>query len=354
MSAQLPYLPPLKSKSAVRQVAEGVVEDVKAAPNVATKGALLLRGAPALGIAASRDAADTLQEASRIYLNAQSGAVEGAREFASTLFGGPQAGPAPTLAAPAPVTSGNSTTAAPVAAAPAAAPATQAPVQITTENGLTRGRVGNNVAIVGDPNKPAPAPVQNLPVLVRASPVATGISQQAEYAAMQRAAVLDAAAAAAAAGNAGNATARYNAALNALPNLSGQNNFATTQAQLAADRDRTAALDLANQRTVEAQRYDTDTKAKEVRRNAQPTVIGEEINPDPLTRPFAPVIKKYGFVERDESGKIIVKDMQGNIQKPPAAPVSRSEFITRNKAANPGMSEADLGREYDKKYGGKS
>lgn len=351
MSAQLPYLPPLKPKNAVQRVAEGVVEDVRATPSLPAKAGLLLRGSAAMIPASSRMFADTAEDVARAIWG-------GVKDFGAGVIGTSVPGaPAPALAAVPAV-------AAPVAAAPGVAvpatpatpvtPATQAQVKISTRDGLTVGRQGNRVAIVGDPNRPALPAMANLPVYIRPSPVATGISQQAAYAEEQRQAILAAAEMAAATGNAGNATARYNAVLQSLPSLSGQNNFASTQAQLAADRERTAVLDASNVRTVEAQRYDTDTKAKEVRRNAQPTVISEIINPDPTTRPFAPTIKQYGFVERTDDGKIIVKDMQGNVLKPAAAPVTRSEFITANKKANPGMSEADIGREYDKKYGGKT
>jgi hypothetical protein len=343
MSSQLPYLPPLdRFRKDVAAIAKGTAEDVQAAQGTAAKAGLAVRGALAGGAAVAR-ATGSLYDMPGAAVRNQ------VIPFVQNLFGGPQ--PAQPVAAPAPAAPTlNLPALATPAPAASAAPATQAPV--VPAGGLTASRQGNNVTVSGDAPAPAP-PVPGLPTL-RVSPVSVGISQQAQYAEQQRQAVMAAAAQAAAAGNPDNASYRYAAALNALPHLSGANNFAQSQVHLTTELEAAAERDRSNQRTVGATENATKLRAQELRRNVQPTVIGEEINPDASTRFFAPTIKRYGFVTMDEKGKVEVRDMQGNLQKPAAPPISREEFITKNKAANPGMSEGDIGREYDKKYGGKS
>lgn len=379
MSAQLPYLPPLKPKSVFRKVVEGVSEDVQAAPSAIDKAALALRGSAAMIPAVSRTAADTLQEASQAYTNAQQAVRGGTEQFLSTLFGGTPAKAAPTpavVAAPGlpipAVTTPESPALAPLPAIAAVkrpssayVPATQAPLSVVSPAALAA--------------QPAP---RDLPAYGEA--ITTGIAQQRDYAAEQRKPFLEALQYYVDfGGHADNRSARAKqaiGALSSLPQFSGTNNFASlqergatgaaataaqlqasqattaeraaaAQAQVAAERERTAVLDASNQRTVAAQRFETTTRANEVRRNAQPTVIGQTIQNDPITK-MPLLVNTYGFVEKDETGKVVVKDMQGTIQKPAAPPVTRAEFVKRNKIANPTMTPAQLEAEYDRKYPG--
>lgn len=308
MSAQLPYLPPLNRSFTqdVAGIAADTANEVRQAQGAARKAGTTVRGAAAV-LPAIAKAADTPGAAMREQVGA----------FLSSLFGGAQV-PATAVA---PATVAPVVSAAPVLSLPSlAAPVPPAPTGTTT-GGVTATRQGNNVMITGDSPAPGPerAPTGGLPVY-RRDTVGSGATLQAQYAAAQRDAVLNAADIAAASGHPDNASYRYAAALHALPSLSGSNNFAATQAQLAASSAATAEQERANIRTTGEQRYATEARSEEVRRNAQPTVIGEEINPDPTTRVFAPTIKRYGFVSLSKDGKVEVRDMQGTVQKPPEAP----------------------------------
>lgn len=351
MSAQLPYLPPIQRYNKdVQDIAKGAAEDVHAAQGAAAKAGQAVRGVLATVPAAVRAANDVVATPARVV-------ADQAGTFVRNVFGVPQPSPAPSLGLPQ-------------LAAPGAPPATAAPVVTddqrraeeqyqavkasqTTSGDLQSARAGNSVVITGNGAPVAPA-MKGMPIIFRSSPIAEGIAQQRAYAAAQQERVLAGAEEAAAAGHPGNASYRYAAALNALPHLAGTNNFGSAQGQLEGERISAAERERANIRTTNEMRHATDERADEVRRNVQPVVIGEEPNPDPATRVFQPFIKKYGFVHMDKD-KVVVRDFQGNvINGPKAAPVPRSEFIQKNKQANPNMSEADIGREWDKKYGGKS
>jgi hypothetical protein len=335
MAAELPYLPPLQRYAKdVANIASSTADDVRAAQGLAAKAGLIARGGlamvpPIAGMAVEGTGVPTVMRAGN--------------EFIQNMTRGPQnAAPAPTLGLPA--------LAAPATAAPAAAPAppaTSLPVMTTSKVGdLTVAHQGNQVAIVGDrPSVPQPVEFVNNGGQLVQRPVSQGVMPELipgtsarsvlaklnpEEQRMHIAGAHAAAYIAAQGGNAHDQAYAYNAALQAIPTMAGV------------------------EERRQASKADVDQKNNALRHNVQPTVIGEEVNPDPTTRPFAPTIKKYGFVtaepQSDGSHKITVRDMQGTVMKPPAPPVSRADFIAKNKKANPSMSESDIGREYDKKY----
>lgn len=347
MAAQLPYLPPLdRYTNDVKSVATVAAEDVKAQPTVAGKvGATLRAGMgviPAATVAAVKAA------------NIPAQAVQNTLYPPISQFGRALVGASPTpsiglpaLAAPAPV---------------AAAPATQAPVVIPPQRPAdpasattTSGSYGTVEPSVSSgytslPAAPRPAMMRidhgNGYYTLTNNPVDIGAHQQAVYAEQQRQAVLAAAEQAAATGDPNNATARYNAALGALPHLSGVNGFAADQAQLQAERERTAeaersnirtteAADIANQRTTSVTARDADLRAQELRRNVQATKIGEVVNPDPNTRIYAPKIDVYGTIERDAKGNITVRHTDGTVVQPPAPVPTVGSKVTQKDGTYP-------------------
>jgi hypothetical protein len=325
MSSSLPYLPPLEHyRSDVTNIAKNAVEDVRAAQSPAAKAGLAVRAAASIIPAAARAANDTLA------LPAQAAAP-----FARALFTGSEnpAPAGPTVGLPQIATP-------PATQAPVAAPGVAVTAPAPAASGdLTVGRTGNRVAIVGE--RPAPASdaapaTNNLPIMLRQDPVSVGLAQQARYADMQRAAVLHAADIAAASGSEGNASYRYAAALHALPALSGANNAASLQEQTTGtfgaagvgERER------ASMRQAQEEQRATEERASSVRHNVMVQKIGEDINPDEKTRPYAPLIPRYGTVmpDVDKDGKpvmgpdgrqvYVTRDMQGNVVGKPPAPGS--------------------------------
>lgn len=325
------YLPPLtKYIGDAASIAAATADDVRAAPGAAAKAGVIARGALASAVPVVKTVNDVATAPFRAALDAGG-------SFLNALVGGPTA---PTLGLPA-------------LAAPA--PATQQPVKIapgTQYHDLVASSPGTPAPAAAAPAV-APATAALPQFTYRSDPVAVGMNMQAQYADTQRQAVLAAASQAAADGHIGNASARYMAALGALPHLSGTNNFAGNEAEAEAARARTQAETESNIRTTQTAQYGHELAAENVRRQLQPLIIGHEPNPDPTTRVIQPTIPIPGYGTVDKDGKVHVYNVKGEEQKPPTPP-TRSEFITKNKLANPSMSPADLGREYDKKYPGKS
>lgn len=320
MAAQLPYLPPIdRFQRDTQAISKGTAEDVAAQTSIAGKTGAVVRGGLAVVPAAVRAVNDTLAIPNRVVVNT-TGNVAG--NFGRAVLG------LPALSAPQAGAPG--TPSAPVAPQPQS-PQLQpmAPVKAGVVAPMTTDTAQVPIGAATAAPLSATTPRLNLAY----DPVAVGLRMQEHYAQGQRDAVLAAAEQAAATGNPLNATARYMAALHALPSISGQNNFGATEGSYAGERlginerERNSELTSATEqykadtlastaRDVEASRATSaantaKVQASALRHNVQVVKIGEHPNPDPATRVFMPAIPEYGTVTTDENGKTTVANMDG-------------------------------------------
>lgn len=316
MAAQLPYLPPMLASDVndIANVASATARDVQAQTTGAGKAGVVARSTLPFFVGGLRTANDIAAMPARAAVRAVGQPV---MDFGRALFGYPQNAAAPATHTPVIPGSPNDTT---------QVLKVSASDQGTTING--KPAAGSTKAApaaapaVATSGAPAAPVFSGVPMFMHPSTalaISEGMRQQAAYAEQQRQAVLAGAAEAAAAGNPNNASYRYAAALHALPTLSGVNNMASLQehgAVSAADvAERARASELvagaeAGRTAVAAE--GNKLKAQELRRNVQLTKIGEIVNPDPNTRPFAPKIDTYGYVTIGEDNKPEVYDLQGN------------------------------------------